>query len=412
MGTRKPASGQASGPEERAEQRKWLRLLREEVDYLDGLSVIVMSERGILPPFYGGLELAEQSEVIPLWGVDESGEEDLGLLFLRMVPEVEMTASLRGARDEIALTNDLAIADIFASIQAIKPINIEGDQELADQMITLALSGSQLVPMPGQTLEQTNNQLREGLPFAAFVHVPVIGDPTAEDDDAFDYDWDELEKYRVEILCADSLDDLEVAVWKYRLDLALADELANADSSAAEEPKNEEYPFLNAAELVGVFDIMVLDGTRYYGVTSPVRAKQAALDITREDDDILVVRPPLKPEVEPVRTLAEHRMEVQEAVQTFLSESASFLPPLPDTTFLRIELWSKQFRQVWTDARAHPYFALALHKGVLKLSTSGRLTIRGYSPLPIIDWIIADSLPELYERVTRFSLRRMLAAFA
>jgi len=333
------------------------------------------------------------------------------LLFLRTVPEVEMAASLRNARDEIALSNDLAIADIFASIQAIKPINIEGDQELADQMITLALSGAQIDPMPGQTLEQTNYHIREGLPFAAFVHVPVIGDPADEDEDAFDYDWDELEKYRVKILCADSLDDLEVSVWKYRLDLALADELANPDASAPEVSKNAEFPFLNAAELVGVFDMMVLDGARYYGVTSPVRAKQAALDITREDDDILVVRPPLKPEVEPVRTLAEHRLEVQEAVQNYLSEITSLLPPLKDTTFLRIELWSEQFRQIWTDVRAHPYFALVLHKGLLKLSTSSRLTIRGYAPATTTDWIIADSLPELYERVTLFSLRRMLAAF-
>lgn len=404
---RRPARQSAK----RAEQREWLRLLREEVDYLDDLSVIVMSERGILPPFYGGTDFADQTEAIPLWGIDEHGEEDLGLLFLRVVPEIEMADSLREARAEIALSNDLAISDVFASIQAIKPINIEGGADLADQMITLALSGSQIDPAPGQTLEQTRDHIQEGLPFAALLHIPVIGDPSSDVEDAVDYNWDELESYRIEILCADSLDDLEVAVWKYRLDLALTDELANTDSTSSNESEEANPPFLNAAELAAIFDLMVLDGMRYYGVTSPVRAKQSMLDILREDDDVLVVRPPLKPDVEPVRPLAEHRSELQESVQKYLSENIPLMSPTQDTVFLRIEPWSEQFRRVWTDARAHPYFALAVHKGVLKLSSNGKLTISGYSLLPTTDWIIADSLPELYERVTLFSLRRMLAAF-
>ena len=395
----------------RTEQREWLRLLRDEVDYLDDLSVIVMSERGILPPFYGGVDFADQTEAIPLWGIDENGEEDLGLLFLRVVPEIEMAASLRAARAEISLSNDLAISDVFASIQAIKPINIEGGEDLADQMITLALSGSQIDPAPGQTLGQTRNHVQEGLPFAAFLHIPVVGDPSSNDEDAFDYNWDELENYRIEILCADSPDDLEVAVWKYRLDLALSDELVNTDSTPSDDSEDTLPPFLNAAELVAIFDLMVLDGVRFYGVTSPVRAKQAALDILREEDDVLVVRPPIKPEVEPVRPLAEHRIELQEGVQKILSEELPLMSPTQDTPILRIEPWSEQFRRVWTDVRAHPYFALLIHKASLKLSSSGKLLISGYSSAPSIEWIIADSLPALYEQVTLFSLQRMLAVF-
>ncbi|MHB8625690.1 MAG: hypothetical protein ACYDBJ_11640 [Aggregatilineales bacterium] len=407
QGANKQPRKQTRQTAERAVQREWLKLLRQEVDYLDDISVMIMTERGILPPFYGGVELADQSEVIPLWGIDEHGEEDLGLLFLRSVPEAETAASLREARDEMALTNDLAIADVFASIQSVKPINIEGSEELADQMITLALAGSQIDPAPGQTIEQTLDHIGEGLPFAAFVHIPVKGDPSSEDEDAFDYDWDELENYRIEILCADSLDDLEVAVWKYRLDLALLDELADMD---LDEQDEEALLFLNAAELAGVFDAVVLDGMRYYGVTSPVRAKQTALDILREDDDALVVRPPLKPEIEPVKALAERRVEIQQAVQLFLSNLTNAMPPIQETTLVRLEPWGEQFREIWTDVRAHPYYALDIHKGTLKIGASGKLNVNGYASTPTISWIVADSLPELYERVTLFSLRRMLAA--
>ncbi len=393
---------------ERAVQREWLGLLRQEVDYLDELSVMIMAERGILPPFYGGAELADQNEVIPLWGVDERGEEDLGLVFLRSLPDVEMTASLREARDELALTNDLAIADVFASIQSVKPINIEGGEALAGQMITLALSGIQIDPAPGQSLEQTLDHIREGQLFAAFVHIPVKGDILLKDGEAFDYDWDELENYRLEILCADSPDDLEMAVWKYRIDLALLDELADMDEDEREET---ELLFLNAAELVGVFDVTVLDGMRYYGVTSPVRAKQTTLDILREDDDTLVVRPPLKPEVEPVKALADHRLEIQDAIQRFLSMPSRGALANQDSTLLRIDAWGERFRQTWTDVRAHPYFALEVYTGLLKSSPSGKLSVSGYAPLPTIDWVVADSLPELYDRVTLLSLRRMLAIF-
>jgi len=83
---------------------------------------------------------------------------------------------------------------------------------------------------------------------------------------------------------------------------------------------------------------------RYYGVTSPVRAKQTALDNLREDDDALVVRPPLKPEIEPVKALAERRVEIQQAVQLFLSNLTNAMPPIQETTLVRLEPWGEQFR--------------------------------------------------------------------
>ena len=396
----RPRKSAPPKPGTRAYQREWLKLMQTKIAYLDDLSLMLMFERGILPPFYGGEYLEESSEIIPLWGVSDDGNDALGILFLRIHPFLEPSEGLETARAEMGLSNELSVNEVFESLQAVKPIKIEGRDSLADLKVALALSGEQVTPVAGQDMADTLDHMRQGLPIAAFVQIPTHGQP---DSDEFDYDWELFDQYQVTVLCAQTPEEMEAAVWQYRIDIALADELTHALPGTPESVVSQTVP--NSAEMAALFDRAVLTGMRFYGVTSPIKAKQQALDIIRQENDDLVVYRPLKPDVEPIQAFKLARIDSDEAIALSVPG-----PGADPRLLLRVQAWSEPYRSAWTEARSHPYFALRVHTADLAVREDGTLNVKGFVTDPVIEWVSADSLPELYQRVTWASLRQMLAA--
>src|SRR5436190_19440677 len=88
---------------EQREQRQMLKVLREELHDLHEISLILMADEGILPPFYAGEHLGEDREIIPLWGMD--GEKpELGAVLVRAVDHVEPAVELQQTRAELGLS--------------------------------------------------------------------------------------------------------------------------------------------------------------------------------------------------------------------------------------------------------------------------------------------------------------------
>ncbi len=380
-------SSQLESP--RAIQKRWLQLLREEVSYLHALSLQLMEERGILPPMYGGDWLDNRREVIPLWGVLADDQEELGMLLLRIMDGVEPNKSLRDARAEIEMVNDWPLDDLLAHLgTADRPLPVEGGDGLRGMRISLALFGSQCEPAPGYDPDGMLEAIGEEKPLAVFVQVPVT-----RDGGEFAYNWNDFEHYRAQILWADTPEGLEMAIWHYRLDLALADEKAALEAEGADLDTEMIAP--NVSALTGVFDIMIMEAMRYYGVTSPVSAKQAMLDVERGEDGDLVVRAPLKVPIEPVPLLAEIRSE-------FKGDE--------DGVILRIHAGSEIMTTVWPQVRPYAYFCMRLRQGEFGLTKGGQPRVRGYLSSPVVEWITANSLPELYLKTTLHCLRQLLVS--
>src|SRR5258708_1173723 len=79
--------------QEERDQREGSKLLGDEVQDLHEISLIIMSDEGILPPLYAGEHLEDDREVIPLWGMNEEAPE-LGAMLLRIVEDVEPNTDL------------------------------------------------------------------------------------------------------------------------------------------------------------------------------------------------------------------------------------------------------------------------------------------------------------------------------
>lgn len=369
----------------RAIQRRWIQVLRDEIEYLHDLSLAVMLEQGILPPLYGGDYLEGAAEAIPLWGMVSEDQEELGLLMLRTMPDAEPNRDLRAARDDVEMINDWPVAEIFQHIlPPDKPI--EDGAMLKDLMIAIALIGNQVQPAPGFERTAMLDHMGAELPYAVFLRIPVV-----EDEEDFTYDWEDMEHYRAEVIFAETPEGLEAAVWKYRLELALTDEKSHLQAEGAD--LEEEMVAPDVAGLTGVFDIMVMEAMRYYGATSALRAKQEALDILRGEDGDLLIRAPLKTQIEPVPLLAELREE-------FKGDENGVV--------LRIEATSEAMTTIWPQVRPHPYFCLRLRRGKFKLSKGGQPRVDGYLPVPVAEWIIAESLPDLYNKTILHCLRQLL----
>ncbi len=361
-------------------QQRWIALLRSEIGYLHRHSLDLMAERGILPPFYGGRWLGEEHcEVLTMWRVLAEGADELGLLLIRPRAGIETNRALRLARSATRLANTWPLAKI---LQALGPegmgLPIEGGAALRQTKIALALFGEQCVPAPGFSADEIHAAFEQEKPFAVFIHIPVEGNG-----ETFRLAWNDVQHFRAEVVYGETPEDLEIAVWRYRLDLALREE-------------REEPPMLapNAAGLAGVFDLMVMDATRFYGLTTAVQDRQHQLDILRGLDGDLVVGAPLKAEVEPVTLLAEMRADHIAG----------------DGDLLRIDAESALMTDMWPQIRAHSHYCLRLSHAKFEPTRTGQPRIRGYRDVPLLDWIVADSLPELYERTTLHSLRQMLAA--
>lgn len=393
--SRRQNSAQQRNTQEKKEQRETADRLCEEVGDLHELSLYVMYEMGILPPLYAGEYLGENREAIALWGVNEESPE-IGAMFVRIMPDIEPNEDLQMERENLGLYNDWPIAELLNGLKDAdgKPL-IEGAENLRDMQIMFALLGNQIQPAPGYDREGMIDAVASLLPYAVFIHIPVTtekGDSSDEDTDDIVYDWDDLEHYRAEILYAESPQLLETAIWEYRLNLALASEQADVVAEGLD--PEEELMVTNADELGAMWDMLVMRTIRIYGSTSAIRAKQLELDVLREENGDLIVKTPLKPEIEPITMLAGTRSLIEAADN--------------NNILIRLEADSPMMRHIWPQVRASAYYAIRLREGVFVTGPKGNLRVNGYSDSVTMEWLMTDSLPDLYRHVRLFSLSELL----
>jgi hypothetical protein len=370
-------------------QREALETLREEVADLHEISLIVMADRGILPPLYGGEYLGDNREVIPLWGwTDEDGDDPhLGAVLLRVVPEVEPNDDLRFIRDELEMTNDYPIAELLDALAALEGTkSVMGAESLRELSMFIMLSGQQVSAASGYDYDDMIDHILDMKPFAVFLIVPTEGEG-----DNLTYRWDDLEKFRAEVIYAESPQMLETAIWEYRLKLAIDDEKQEI-VAAGSEPRDELIA-LNVPELVGMYDLLVMNAYRLYGTTSALQNKQQELDILREENGDLVVKAPLKPEIEPIPALADARGE---------------LNGNDDGVILHLDAESPMMRRVWYRVRPSNLYAIRLRHGALSTDKEGRIVVSGFTSAPVMEWMLAETLPELYRTVHLATLYEML----
>ncbi len=384
-GPKKPRRA-ALSPTEKL-QRDSLKLLRDELIEWHYLSIDVMTERGILPPLYGGEYLGDTREIIPLWGFENETDLDpsLSIVLLRVVNNNEPCAELREMREDLGLTNDWPVVDLMNSIMGAARSKIEGSEHLEGMSIFLVLGGDQLQPAPGYSRETMIDHMAAMRPYAVFPIVPVTGEA-----DDLTYHWEDLEHFRAEVVYADNWQLLEAAVWSYRLRMAL--DAYRVDIEAEGDDPNEEMVAPNIYELIGLYDTLVMGAVRLYGATSPVRAQQEKLDILHEDNGDLIVRAPLKPEIEPVNALRDERQHIH-------SET--------DGLVLHILGETEMMDSIWPQIRPNRYYSIRIRYGVLS-EYNQRVRVRGFAERPYYEWYVADTLEGLYEMVHLVALREFL----
>jgi hypothetical protein len=374
-------------PEIRA-QREALGSITEELEQLHEISIMVMSDKGILPPLYAGDHLGEDREVIPLWGVADDKPE-LGALLLRVVPNVEPNPDLEMMRDELGLTNDWPISELLEML--VMPDGgpmVEGADEIKKLSMLFALFGTQVHPAPGYDRETMLVHIADMEPYAVFPIIPVTGE--GED---LTYNWEDLENFRAEVVYAESPQLLEAAIWEYRLNYALQDEIKDLEADGVD--PDEELLALDTAGLSALFEMLVMRSLRLYGSTSPIRARQLELDVLREENGDLLVKSPLKPQVEPIPLLAEDRTNIT-------GRENDIIVQLPND--------SPVMQHAWPQVRANKVYCLRVRFGIFSHTDGVKLRAGGFSEHPTLEWFMAESLPELYEQVRLAGIYEMLAA--
>jgi hypothetical protein len=373
-----------SADSERKAQRETLEVLREELADLHEISLVVMAETGILPPLYGGEQLGTDREVIPLWGADEDDPE-LGALLLRVQPGVEPNTDLEAMRDELGMSNDWPISELLETLTTPDGHSlVEGAEEIDRLSMLFVLLDNQIGPAPGYDFETMLEAIGGAQPFAVF---PII--PVSEDDER--YDWDNLAGFRAEVVYAETPELLQAAVWEYRLNHALREEVQVIEAEGTD--PDDELLARDTAGLSALFELLALRGLRLYGVTSPVRSRQQELDILREENDDLIVRAPLKPEIEPIPLLADDRRQVEGN---------------DDGVIFHLEGKNLASRTIWPQVRAHKYFCIRFHQGVFRRGRGGRLQVTGFRSTPVMEWFMAEALPDLYRQVRLKAIYEML----
>jgi hypothetical protein len=374
--------------DDRRLQRELFDDLRQELRDLHELSLIVLSDQGVLPPLYGGEHLDIDREVIPLWAVSDDGPE-LGALLLRVSEGIEPNVELQALREELELSNSWPIAELLEMMVTPdgQPI-VDGADEIKDLSILLILMGNQIDPAPGYDRETMFEFIAEMKPYAIFPIIPVTGEG-----ETADYHWENLEDFRAEVVYADSPQLLEAAVWEYRLNRMLKQDIE--DMRTEGQNPEELLIGINAAEMGAYYDRFIMHGIRFYGTTSAIRAKQQELDILREESGDLIIKGPLKPEVEPISLMAQARSDVI---------------PAPDGMILYVGSETEAMHLVWPQVRAKKFFCIRLRRGIYRPTKNGQLKLNGYNPTPILEWLVADALPDLYRQVRLASIYEMLSA--
>lgn len=378
---------QTLSPEER-EQRELLNYLRDELNDLHEISLITLSDEGILPPMYAGEYLGEDREVIPLWGIGDESPE-LGAMLLRVVKGVEPNSDLDQMRDELGLSNDWPVSELLDMLVTDDGKSmVDGGEKLRDLNMLFMLDSSQIDPAPGLDRETMLQFIGEMQPYAVFVKIPTTGE-----DEAVEYLWDDLDKYSAEVVYADTPQLLEAAVWEYRLNHALQTEIEEIEEQNL--VPADELLGQDAAELGAIFDTVVMHGFRLYGTTSAVRARQQELDVLREENGDLLVKAPLRREVEPVGLMSDFRHE---------------LPGDDQGLIMHLKADSEVLQHVWPTIRAHNFFLIKVRHGLYAEDGQGRLQVKGFRDTALMEWNVAETLPQL-QRIARLSsIYELLAA--
>lgn len=389
------------------EQRKSLRMLREMIGEMHDVSLDIMGDLGILPPLYGGEHLGDHAEAIGMWGTVRNSEDPvLVMLLLRVLPGTEPNADLAAMRRELELVNDVPMEEVLGNAVPEDKRQSGGWAQFIDLSVMMILGSDQLEPPAGVTREAMLEHMGAGGPFAVLPIIPVV--EAADGEEETPYDWDDLDNTVAEVICADTPELLEAAIWDYRLRLTVHNMAGLLDDDDQElaaqlveqlpEGVTDDLfaPELDPSDLAGIYDLEVMHAARFYGSTSPLRAVQEQLDIMREENGDLIVRFPLKPEIEPVTALAQARQALLTSGNT--AETAFLLPG------------SDPFAQtLWTQLRAFKYFAVRVRPGNIVLDPRTKLPVaNGFLTAPMISWMTADSLDELYNAVHLVSMRELL----
>ncbi|MEP7290020.1 MAG: hypothetical protein ABI947_30095 [Chloroflexota bacterium] len=375
---------------EEKDQRQLLHHLREEIEELHQIALIEMGNAGVLPPFYAGDYLGEDRELLPIWAVDDSPE--LAGLFVRAVEGVEPNLELRVERDDLELDNDWPISEFLDLLVFNGQKMLQADDKLRALSVMLNLVGNQIDPAPGYDRETMIEFMAEMKPYAAFVKIPT----TLDENNVLIYQWDDMEHYHAEIVYADSPQLLQAAVWEYRLNFALNVEIKEIMDDSGD--PTEDLMGLDTAELGAIYETMVMCSFRLYGSTSPIRAKQLPLDILREENGDLVVRTPLKHDVEPIPLIAEYRDEIK--IQKDLTEDY----------LLHLAADDDIMQKVWPHIRASPFYAIHVRYGRYIIGRNGNLKVSGYLPNPVFEWETGDTLSDLYRRARLTNIYQMLGS--
>jgi hypothetical protein len=292
-------------------------------------------------------------------------------------------------RDELGLSNDWPVSELLDMLVTDEGKSmVEGSEKLRDMSMLFMLDSTQINPGPGYDRETMYEFIGKMKPYAVFVKVPISGEG-----DSLTYLWDELDKYSADVVYADSPQLLEAAVWEYRLNFALRTEIK--EIKAEGHNPTVELLGLDAGELGALFEELVMHGFRLYGATSAVRARQEELDILREENGDLVVRAPLKPEIEPVRPMAAYRDHLDGNELGMI---------------MHLKFDSDAVKEVWPTVRASNYYMVKVRHGRYIAGSEGKLHIKGFLEQAVLEWFMAESLADLYRIARLGSVYEMLSA--
>ncbi len=77
---------------------------------------------------------------------------------------------------------------------------------------------------------------------------------------------------------------------------------------------------------------------------------------------------------------------------------------------MTVETTNPAIHTTWTEVRAHPFFAWRTHSALYRPRRDGTLNLSmATSNTPNLDWIVGESLAEVYDRITIRSLWELLS---
>jgi hypothetical protein len=376
-------------------QRSWVNGVKKELKSLHETSLVLMKQHGVLPPFYGNIgHDGAYSEILPIWNIKDNTPDELALLLFRASLVDDINPELEDARLEVKFKDTWEMSDLLTLLnQYDSDVVVEGKIDTDWDRFAFVLPTKRLMPAPGYDLKNILQAIVHHKPYAVFLHFPITGDG-----DTFDCAWQDWRHVYGHILYGKDQANLEAAVWRYRINLAVY--LLDKQQEAATHMKAHFNPRINLSDFAAGFDHYALRAYRVYGTTSPLREKQLELDILREDTD-LVIPLPLKLGIEPLESLEQNR-----AASAMRLKEASDLAP---TTLFRFPIEKIFSMEAWTQIRSHKYYCLRPYIARLQYNRQWETRLMGYYTDRItISWVYANTLDELFNLVDLLAIQELL----